>query len=148
MDNEFRPKIESVSSYLRQCNCGRNHEIEIIRGTLHYAKANETIFCAGLLEHQNEKHIWLSFITGEWPNTNQPDCCVTIHVWVSNGEQIMRIESGSSSPFNAEDIFECYPVTREQVLAVNGAKEWAVKVYLLLFELENKIGTYLQEENA
>jgi len=143
MNNEFKPKIESVSSYSRQCHCGKDHEVEIIRGTLHYDVANETIFCAGLLEHKNEKHIWLSFITGEWPNTYQPDCCVTAPIWLSNGEQLMKIESGSSSPFNSEDIFECFPVTRDQVLAVNGAKDWIVKVYLLLFELENRIGAYL-----
>ena len=140
----FIPYLEKVSKKSRPCTCGENHDLIIIQGALHYAEAAETIFVAGLAEHNGEKHIWLSFITGEWPNTNQADCYVTCHVWKNFDQQIMQIENATEAPFLPAEVFNCYPVSREQVFSVEGAKEWYIKVYLLLFELNQEIGTYIK----
>ena len=48
-------------------------------------------------------------------------------------------------PFISEDIFDCYKVTREQVLAVEGAKEWFIETYLELFKTDDEIGNYLKK---
>jgi hypothetical protein len=117
--------------------------MKIIRGMYHYSEQSYTGFCVGLIEHHQEKHVWVSFITGEWPGTEQEDCYVTAHVWLTPENRIMRIEDSSSSPFEAEEVFECYPVTRDQVMAVEGAKDWFLNTYLKLFESDKEIGGYL-----
>ena len=142
----FVPNIEKRKELLRTCNCGRDHEIKIIRGVFYYSDTNHTIFCVGLVEHKGEKHIWVSFITGQWPNTDAPDCYVTSHIWTSANGRIMKIVDSSSSPFEAEEVFDCYPVAREQVLAVDGAKEWFINTYLALFETDPEIGNYINNE--
>lgn len=142
------PYIEKRKAYSRNCNCGRDHENKFIRGMFHYSETGETIFCVALLEHQNEKHIWLSFITGEWPGTGRDDCAVTARIYINDGQQIFAIANGDSSPFDSDDVFGCYQVTREQVLAVDGAKDWFINTYLQLFEVDSEIGSYLERTNA
>tara|TARA_Y100000034_G_scaffold130534_1_gene189227 strand:+ start:26 stop:457 length:432 start_codon:yes stop_codon:yes gene_type:complete len=139
----FEPNIESRKEYFRDCKCGREHENKFIRGMFNYSEEGQTIFCAALLEHSDEKHIWLSFLTGEWPNTGQEDCAVTCHIFLSEKGRHFSIANGEDSPFEADDVFECYQVTREQVLAVDGAKDWFIETYLALFEHESEIGNYL-----
>ena len=139
----FEPYIKKRKESYRPCNCGRDHDMKIIRGVFNYADGSNTIFCVGLIEHQDDRHVWVSFITGEWPGTNEEDCFVTSHVWLTSDNRIMRIEDSSSSPFEAEEVFDCYPVTREQVLAQNGAKDWFINTYLALFECDKEIGGYI-----
>ena len=141
---QFTPYIKSRKEYLRNCACGVDHQIKIIRGMFHYSDSSHTAFCVALIENQNERHIWVSFITGEWPGTNKPDCFVTSHIWSDTENRVMKIENSAISPFTAEDTFDSYPVTRDQVLAQEGAKEWFIKTYLELFEIDTEIGGYIE----
>ena len=143
----FHPYIENRSESFRKCDCGKDHDIKIINGMFYYIESNYVAFCVALIEHSKERHVWVSFITGEWPETNHEDCYVTSHIWSNPEGRIMLIEDSSSSPFSEKDICESYPVTREQVLAQEGAKEWFIETYLSLFEVDEEIGEYI-EENA
>jgi len=140
----FEPHIKNRAEHTRICNCGKDHKVKIIRGLFHYAEERQVGFCAALLEHSNERHVWLSFITGEWPGTNQSDCYVTSDIWCDREGRIMKIEDSASSPFTPSEVFECYPVSREQVFSVDGAKDWFIKTYLQLFEADKEIGGYLE----
>jgi len=142
---EFRPYIENRNETLRKCNCGEDHQIKIISGMFHYSEENHVGAKIALIEHNNEKHIWISFITGEWPNTGHEDCYVTSHIWSDDEGRIMRIEDSSSSPFTNNEIYDCYPVTREQVLAQEGAKDWFIKTYLALFEGDEEVQRYIEQ---
>jgi len=139
----FEPSIENRKESYRPCDCGRDHDMKIIRGIFNYAESSNVIFCVGLIEHQDDRHVWVSFITGEWPGTGQQDCFVTSHIWLTPENRIMKIKDSSSSPFNNDETFDCYPVTREQVFAQDGAKDWFIATYLSLFEHDNEIGEYL-----
>lgn len=139
----FKPYIESRKETFRPCNCGREHDMKIIRGIFHYAGESSTAFCVGLIEHYEEKHVWVSFMTGEWPGTDQSDCYVTAHVWLTPDNRIMRVEDSSISPFENKEVFDSYPVSREQVMAVDGAKDWIINTYLQLFDIDEEIGGYL-----
>lgn len=139
----FKSYIESRHEAYRPCNCGRDHDMKIIQGMFFYAENSSTAFCVGLIEHQNDKHVWISFVTGEWPGTDQSDCYVTAHLWLTPDDRIMKIEDSANSPFDNDEVFGCYPVTREQVMAVNGAKDWFINTYLQLFEVDSEIGSYL-----
>lgn len=107
----FEPYIESRKESYRPCSCGRGHEMKIIHGAFHYTEGLNTVFCVGLIEHQDDRHIWLSFITGEWPGTYEADCFVTSHVWRTPDKQIMKIKDSSLSPFKNSETFDCYQVT-------------------------------------
>ena len=126
------------------CKCGRNHENKFIRGYLNYSEGREVVFCCTLLEHQNNRHIWLSLITGEWPGTGKEDCAVTAHIFMRDEERHFLISDGEAGPFEPDDIFDAYQVKREEVLAVNGAKEWFIETYLKLFSLEKEMDGYFQ----
>ena len=117
--------------------------MKIIRGMFHYGEGQSTAAFAGLIEHDDDRHVWLSFLTGEWPGTNAPDCQVSAHIWRSSDELIMRIEDSTSSPFEAAEVFDSYPVSRDQVLAVDGGKEWFIDTYLKLFESDAEIGSFI-----
>ena len=140
----FKPVIEKRKHYFRDCKCGRSHTNKFIRGSFKYSEKGEAIFCAALLEHSDERHVWVSFITGKWPETNHNDCAVTCQVFAKDGERVFRIEDGQDSPFELSDIFDCYQVSREQVIAVDGAKDWFISTYLSLFETDEEIGLYLR----
>ncbi|MCP4628953.1 MAG: hypothetical protein GY850_36415 [bacterium] len=141
---EFEPYIENRSELFRKCNCGEDHDIKIIQGLFYYSEQDYVAFSVALIEHSNEKHIWVSFITGEWPDTNEPDCYVTAHIWSDKENRIMQITDSVKSPFGVKEIFECYPVTREQVIAVDGAKDWFINTYLQLFQVDHEIGNFIE----
>ena len=141
----FVPNIENRKEYYRICKCGRDHENKYIRGLFNYSEDDTTGFCAALIEHQNDRHVWVSFITGEWPNVGHEDCAVTSNIYLSEKGRHFSIQDGDPSPFIYEDIFDCYKVTREQVLAVEGAKEWFIETYLELFKTDDEIGNYLKK---
>ena len=111
----------------------------------HYSEENQVGATVALIEHSGEKHVWISFITGEWPETGHEDCYVTSHIWSNEEGRIMKIEDSLSSPFTSGEIYDCYPVTREQVLAQEGAKEWFIRTYLELFENDKEIGAYVEQ---
>jgi len=140
---EFQPYIENRNVTNRICNCGDDHEIKIIRGMLHYSEDGFAGFCAGLLEDKDSKHVWLSLITGEWPGTGQSDCYITADIWTNSEGRTMKIEDSRNSPFEPSEVFDSFPVSREQVIAVEGAKEWFIDTYLKLFEVDKEIGGYL-----
>ena len=142
------PNIENRKEYYRECKCGRDHENKFIRGMFNYCKDGQAAFCAALLEHNNERHVWLTFITGEWPNTGEDDCAVTCHIYANDEGRVFTIKNGEESPFISDDVFDCYQVTREQVLAVDGAKQWFIDTYLGLFKVDEEIGDYLVAGNA
>ena len=142
----FIPNIENRKEYYRLCECGRDHENKFIRGFFNYSEDNTAGFCAALIEHQNVKHVWLSFITGEWPNVGYEDCAVTSDIYLSKSGRVFSIKDGTPSPFIADDIFDCYQVTRDQVLVVEGAKEWFIETYLELFNTDDEIGSYLENK--
>ena len=144
----YKLSIERRKEYYRLCKCGRDHENKFIRGVFKYAEDSETIFCAALLEHHNERHVWLSFITGEWPNTEEEDCAVTCHIYTNDKGQVFLVQNGEDSPFLSTDVLDCYQVTRDQVLAVDGAKEWFIDTYLSLFKTDTEIGNYLVAVNT
>lgn len=144
----FVPYIENRKEWFRPCNCGRDHQIKIVQGLFHYGETHEAIFCAGLVNHQENRHVWISFVVGDWPNTGETDCYVTADVWLNREGQTMRIEDSNASPFDATDVAQAYPVTRDQVLAVDGAKEWIIDTYLSLFEQDEEINSFLRRENV
>ena len=113
----------------------------------HYSSSDHTAYCVALIDHADEKHIWVSFITGEWPNTGNPDCYVTYHVWSNSDGIIMEIKDSAESPFEKGEVFDSYPVTRDQVLAVDGAKEWVINTYLQLFENDSEVGTFIENSD-
>jgi hypothetical protein len=140
----FEPYIEDRSEHYRQCNCGIDHQIKIIQGMFYYSEKNHVGFCVALINHSEEKHVWISFITGEWPGTKEEDCFVTSHIWSNSEGRTMKIADGTSSPFDSDEVFDCYPVTRDQVMAVEGAKNWLINTYLTLFEVDQEIGNFLK----
>ena len=142
---EFQPYIENKKESFRKCNCGKDHDIKIIHGRFHYSEENHVGIVVALIEHEEDRHVWVSFITGEWPRTNHDDCYVTAHIWANPEGRVMEIKDSSSSPFFENEVYECYPVTREQVLAQEGAKEWFINTYLLLFEIDEEIGGYIEK---
>jgi hypothetical protein len=144
----FTPYIQKRKEFYRMCKCGRKHENKYIYGVLNYAEDSETIFCVALLEHKNDRHIWLTFITGEWPETNHEDCAVTAHIHANDEGKVFTIKDGQDSPFLSKDIFECYQVTREQVISVSGAKEWFIGTYLSLFKTDNEINDFFYNYKA
>ena len=141
----FQSFIENRSETSRKCNCSEDHEIKIINGIFHYSGENHVCAAIALIEHFGQKHIWVSPITGEWPGTGHEDCYVTSHIWTSDSEKMMHIEDSLASPFTSSEIFDFYPVTREQVLAQEGAKEWFIDTYLALFESDKEIGGFLDQ---
>ena len=116
---------------------------KFIRGMFQYGERNEVAFCALLHEHNSKKTIWLSFLTGEWPQTGQADCAVTCVIHRTGTDQVFTIKDGEESPFSSDDLLGCFKVKRNQVLAVQGAEDWFVETYISLFDTDQEIGSFL-----
>tara|TARA_B100000700_G_scaffold168934_1_gene186570 strand:- start:2150 stop:2584 length:435 start_codon:yes stop_codon:yes gene_type:complete len=141
--------IEKRSEYREISDKTQGLHNKFIRGMFNYGDGYQVAYCACLHDHNNLKTVWISFITGEWPHTGQTDCAVTCAVYrTEDNDQAFIIKDGEESPFTNDDIFGAYRVTREQVLAVDGAKQWFIDTYLALFETDKMIGSYLESEVA
>ena len=141
-------KIESRSTKTRKCKCGLGHNTEIIYGIFHYAEENYVGYTASLTEHDGEKHLWVGFITGAWEGVENPSCCILIHLYIVEDNLQMDIGHGDYMPFTNEEIFDSEVITRDQVLAQPGAKEWLIETYQSLLSADIKLWEYLTNENA
>lgn len=137
------PRIENRSTKVRPCTCGKEHELTLIHGLLHYGEENTAGVTVGLVEHQGQKHVWVGLITGTWPGQSASDCYVTLHVWVSPDGMTMRVEDPDNSPLSGAELYEAHPLSREIVLSQPGAKEWAIETYQLLMKAEPQILLFL-----
>ena len=141
-------KIESRSTKTRKCNCGLGHTTEIITGIYHYTDKNYVGYIASLTEHDGEMHLWLGFIIGEWEGVKNPSCCILIHLYIVEDNLHMDIGKGDYSPFSNDEMFDSQVITRDQVLAQPGAKEWLIETYKSLLGADIKLWEYLTNENA
>jgi len=140
---EFTPYLENRRESSRLCQCGCQHALKLIQGVFHYAEGAHSVFSVALIEHHGQRHLWVSLITGEWPGTGAENCYVSAHVWLDGENRHMRIEDSSDAPFMASEVFEAYPATRDQVMAVEGAKDWFVYTYQALLSADPEMGGYV-----
>ncbi|UJF20747.1 hypothetical protein [Shewanella sp. OMA3-2] len=110
-------RIESRSSRVRKCKCTSDHDAEIINGMLYYGDDSFVGYTACLVEHDESRHVWIGFITGQWEGVDSEDCCVLVHLYIVGDNIQMDIGRGDLDPFDPDEIFDSYILARDQVLA-------------------------------
>ncbi len=135
--------IEDRDVFYRDCDCGENHEVKFITGVLCKENGGETDFSVALINHQDSKHIWLSFILQSCKGICESLCSFTSHIYIAEDGVAYSIQNASKSPFQPEDIFEAYDVSRDEVLKEDGLKESLIDEYQLLFKTDKEIGLFL-----
>lgn len=120
--------IGEVISETRQCPCGCGQLFPVFWGNLRYNPAYEVKFVAGHLVHGDSgPHVWLLLGSGPWFEGDERNCWVTMHLYVDDDENLVtRIEDPEESPFWASRNRVYRYLSREEVLAQNEAKEWAI----------------------
>jgi len=97
-------------------------------GTLRYKPDYQVKFIAAHLAHcDSGPHVWLLLGSGPWFQGDDRNCWVTMHLYVDDDENLVtRIEDPEESPlWPSRDRAYRY-LLREEVLAQDGAKEWAI----------------------
>ncbi len=127
-----------------QCPCGCERSFPRHSGMLHYSASGQAVYRAHLLEETiGEPHLWLLLGTGSWLEDEPLGSWITVHSWTGNGQATARIEDPEKSPFTCEDSFEERLLTREEVLAQPGGKEWVFRCYDLIVENHPEVSRFL-----
>ena len=130
MENSTRhfEGIREVRSKTWLCPCGTGHEFQVFWGSLRYSPDYEVKFVAAHLEHSDSgPHVWFLLGSGPWVQGDDRNCWVTMHLYLDDQENVItRIEDPEESPLWSSRNLEYRYLTREEVLAQNGAKEWAI----------------------
>ena len=130
MENSTRQfeGIRDVSSETRKCPCGCGQMFPVFWGSLWYKPDYEVKFIAAHLEHcDSGPHVWFLLGSGPWFQGDDRNCWVTMHLYVDDDENLVtRIEDPEESPLWPSLNQSYRYLLREEVLAQDGAKEWAI----------------------
>jgi hypothetical protein len=120
--------IEDVLADTMQCHCGCGQEFPVFFGRLRYSDDYELVFVAAHLVHGNSgPHVWFTLGSGPWFDDDNRNCWVTMHIYVDDDDNVVtRIEDPEESPFWPSRNQEYRYLSREEVLALDGAKDWAI----------------------
>jgi hypothetical protein len=117
--------IERISTELRTCACGCAQVFPFYTGLLRYQTDRTVAFRAAHLFHSGP-HLWLLLGSGPWFKDDLRGCWLNLHTWIAEGKVIGRIEEPEESPFLEGDVFGERRLTRAEVLAQEGALDWAI----------------------
>ena len=130
MENSTRQfeGIGDVISETRQCLCGCGQVFPVFWGNLRYNTDYEVKFVAAHLVHRDSgPHVWFLLGSGPWFQGDDRNCWVTMHLYVDDdGNVVTRIEDPEESPLWPSRNQAYRYLSREEVLAQDGAKEWAI----------------------
>jgi hypothetical protein len=120
--------IEDLLAETMQCHCGCGQVFPVFFGRLRYSDDYGLVFVAGHLVHGDSgPHVWFTLGSGPWFEGDNRNCWVTMHVYVDEDDNVVtRIEDPEASPLWPSRNQEYRYLTREEVLARDDAKEWAI----------------------
>ncbi len=144
----FTQRIESRKVYTRPCNCGRDHDAEIINGIFHYDENHHVIYIACLLEHNGERFLWIGFVTGAWPGIDSENCIFVIQLYVKEEKLHMNISPDDKMPLTGKELLDAYVLTREEILSQPGAKDWIIEQYQELLAADPYLWEYVSGNQA
>ena len=121
--------LSDLKSTKHDCPCGCGNGIDILEGRYEYQTGSNAIFRSALFPcKRGEPHVWTQLGTGPWIEGDARDCWITLHTWADSENLSTNIAEHSESPFKV--LFETKErtLTREEVFAQPGGKEWAFEV--------------------
>jgi hypothetical protein len=86
---------------------------------------------------------WLLLGTGSWLENEPRGSWIIVHSWVENRQIIARIKGPERSPFTSDDAFEERLLSREEVFAQPGGKEWVFRCHDLIVENHPEVSGFL-----
>lgn len=127
------------------CPCGCAKEFPRHTGILHYAEGAHAVYRASLmLEIEADPHLWVLFGTGPWFANDLRGCWLALHSWQSSdGTLSTRIENPENSPFRKDDAFGERLLTKDEVIAQQGAADWAFACNDLLVSTHPAVSAFV-----
>ena len=119
--------IERLIEIPRLCPCGCGNTFPVYSGRLKYGDENSVSFSVALMLHCPEgATAWMHLCSGSWFADDDRDCWITMQLCADSNEVVTTIKDPQSSPlWPTRDSSERY-LTRAEVLAQCGGKDWAI----------------------
>ena len=134
--------LQKEDKWACPCGCGRLFPRHT--GMIHYSESGEAVYRAHLLEEvKGEPHLWLLLGTGSWLEGESSGSWITVHSWTGDGQITARVEDPEKSPFTTKDAFEERLLTRDEVFAQPGGKEWVFHCHDLIVENHPEVARFL-----
>jgi hypothetical protein len=121
--------FSNLKSTEHACPCGCGSNIDIVEGRYEYQESCNVVFRSALFPCKSgEQHVWTQLGSGPWNEGDSRDCWITLHTWADSENLSTNLAEHSDSPFIV--LFETKErtLTREEVFAQPGGKEWAFEV--------------------
>jgi hypothetical protein len=94
-------------------------------------------------ETKGDPHLWLLLGTGSWIDGEAMGSWITVHSWIGDGQIIARVEDPEGSPFKDADAFDERFLTRSEVFAQPGGKEWVFRCHDLIVQNHQSVSRFL-----
>ena len=141
--------IEFINTERRLCPCGCGQQFPVFTGNLDYGSDKFVVFQAAHLSHKDSgPHVWLQFRNGPWSESDTRDSWTTLHLWMEDGRVLTSIRDPDESPFWHTRSTKFRYLTREEVLAKGGAKEWAIARRLEFVKQHQATSDFLDERSG
>jgi hypothetical protein len=125
------------------CPCGCERKVPLITGVIETEGACP-FFRAYLMNDGSGANMWLMLHTGPWEGF-QKDCAVIIHSVVEDEGITSNLKSQSASPWKEVSIEELHFLSRKEVLAQDGAKDWVFETYEYFSKGVEEVDSFLRE---
>ncbi len=137
--------LEGVTEKQHECPCGCGNSFPIYSGRLNYGQEQSIRFSVAHMLHCSKgATAWLHLCSGSWFADDDRNCWVTMQLWADKNEVATTIKDPQESPLWLARAASDRYLTREEVLAQQGGKNWAIDRRLEIEEQHAETRQYLQ----
>lgn len=137
------PSITEREEFWFPCDCGEEHSNKFIEGLFETENDNSREFTVALLNHNEEKHIWLAVFMNGCQGITESPCFLSAHIYLNEGTLCFSIQDAEKSPFTNVYEDNLYRISREEILAAEGLKDAIATFYQDISKVDMEIGLFL-----
>ncbi len=118
-----------LSTTSHPCPCGCGSSLQLVQGGFEYGDNSNVAFRTALLDCQAlGPHVFTQLGSGAWDGKSPGTWWTTLHTWIDDSNLVTRVVDPAESPLARELAPEGLLLSRAEVLAQGGAREWACEV--------------------
>jgi len=134
--------IQTETQKSVDCPCGCERKVSKLSGQI---KMDNSVpyYSAFLMNDGNGPNLWVMLHTGSWEPYKE-DCAIIIQSIKEKEGLRSYLSDQNESPWKNQDIEGLHFLSRDEVLAQKGGKEWVFEIHDYFVENQNEVAKFVQ----
>lgn len=106
--------IQEREEFFVKCDCSEDHENKFVEGVFENEDKDQVEFSVALINHDEDRHIWLAIFLGGCKEITNSHCYLTAHIYIKDSNVCFSIQDADRSPFKLAYENDIYIVSAEK----------------------------------